>query len=65
MIRMIKLIIDKLYESVENKGNVCVGLDTAVNYLPPSFSEKFTSVENALFQFNKQKIGRASCRERV
>ena len=30
---MDKLIIDKLYERVEERGGVCLGLDTALDYL--------------------------------
>ena len=31
------MIIDKLFESVENKGHVCVGLDTALAILTSGF----------------------------
>ncbi|PRR79090.1 orotidine 5'-phosphate decarboxylase [Clostridium liquoris] len=50
------MIIDKLYESVENKGHVCVGLDTSLDYIPKHFMSKFVSEEEALFQFNKEII---------
>ena len=46
------MIIDRLYEEVENKGPVCVGLDTAVEYIPESFLKKFISDEDAEFGFN-------------
>jgi orotidine-5'-phosphate decarboxylase len=36
------VIIDKLYEVVNKKGNVCVGLDTSVDYIPKEFLDKFT-----------------------
>ena len=29
--------MDKLYEAVEARGPVCVGLDTAFSYLPADF----------------------------
>lgn len=48
------MIIDRLYESVEKKGNVCVGLDTAVEYVPNSFKAKYENIEDALFEFNKR-----------
>lgn len=47
------MIIDKLYESVEKKGPVCVGLDTAVEYLPKEFLSKYNFLEHALFRFNQ------------
>lgn len=50
------MIIDKLYESVSKKGNVCVGLDTDLSYLPKSFLEKHENIEDALFSFNKRII---------
>jgi orotidine-5'-phosphate decarboxylase len=53
------MIIDRLYESVEKKGNVCVGLDTAVEYIPESFRLKFNNIEDALFEFNKRIIDAA------
>ena len=33
------MIIDKLYESVEKKGHVCLGLDTDITYIPKGFLE--------------------------
>ncbi len=50
------MIIDKLFDSVEKKGHVCVGLDTALEYLPVGFSSKFESEEQALYRFNQQII---------
>ena len=40
----------KLYETIREKGFVCVGLDSHMDYIPT---------------YIKKKIGRASCRERV
>jgi orotidine-5'-phosphate decarboxylase len=50
------MIIDKLYESVENKGPVCVGLDTAVEYIPKSFINKYNYLDHAIFRFNQKII---------
>jgi orotidine-5'-phosphate decarboxylase len=50
------LIIDRLFESVEKKGNVCVGLDTALEYLPLDFKNKFVHEDHALYRFNQQII---------
>jgi orotidine-5'-phosphate decarboxylase len=50
------MIIDKLFDSVEKKGHVCVGLDTSLEYIPKWFSAKFESPENAIFEFNKRII---------
>ena len=52
---MDKLIIDKLYERVEERGVVCLGLDTALEYLPSHVLEGRT-VSEALFHFNKEII---------
>lgn len=50
------MIIDKLYERVEKVGNVCVGLDTSLDYIPVDFRNKFETIEDAMFQFNKKII---------
>lgn len=50
------MIIDKLFKVVEEKGHVCVGLDTDISYIPKNFMEKFNSIEDALFNFNKEII---------
>jgi hypothetical protein len=50
------MIIDRLYESVKKNGHVCVGLDTAVEYIPDSFRAKFNNIEDALFEFNRSII---------
>jgi len=50
------MIIDKLYESVEKNGNVCLGLDTDLTYLPKEFLNRFESIDEAMFQFNKEII---------
>lgn len=45
-------IIDKLYDRVEKRGVVCVGLDTALDYVPDHIKEGRTPGE-AIFEFNK------------
>lgn len=50
------MIIDRLYADVEKKGNVCVGLDTDLSYIPQGFLNKFTNIEDAIFEFNKKII---------
>ena len=45
-------IIDKLYKRVEERGVVCVGLDTSIDYVPESLKNGKTTGE-AVFEFNK------------
>lgn len=52
---MASYIIDKLYDRVEKRGVVCVGLDTALSYVPDHIKEGRTAGE-AIFEFNKQII---------
>ena len=52
---MTNYIIDKLYDRVEKRGVVCVGLDTALDYVPECIKEGRTPGE-AIFEFNKQII---------
>jgi orotidine-5'-phosphate decarboxylase len=48
--------MDKLYEAVAAKGHVCVGLDTAVDYIPPGERKAATSDADAVLAFNKALI---------
>ena len=48
-------IIDRLYKSVEEKGFVCVGLDTSLDYIPEKY-KKDKTISEALFDFNKEII---------
>ena len=48
--------IDKLFEAVAAKGHVCVGLDTAVEYVPPAERRRATSDAEAVLAFNKALI---------
>lgn len=47
------MIIDKLYEEVKSKGPVCLGLDTAVEYIPEVLLKSCSSAEEAVLKFNK------------
>jgi orotidine-5'-phosphate decarboxylase len=48
-----KNIMDRLFESVEKKGHVCLGLDTDLSYIPDDFSSHYISVSEKIFNFNK------------
>ncbi|MCH3962766.1 MAG: orotidine-5'-phosphate decarboxylase [Clostridium sp.] len=50
------MIIDRLYESVKQKGPVCVGLDTSVEYMPENIKESSESIEDAIFEYNRNII---------
>ena len=47
------MIIDKLFKEVGKKGNVCVGLDSHLDYIPDYIKAKYQDVDEILFQFNK------------
>ena len=50
------MIIDRLYKNVEKKGNVCVGLDTRLDYIPSRLKEQYKDIGEIIFQFNKRII---------
>lgn len=50
------MIIDRLYGEVEKKGNVCVGLDSKLEYIPKKLKEKYQDIDKIIFQFNKKII---------
>ncbi|WP_297280621.1 orotidine-5'-phosphate decarboxylase [uncultured Anaerococcus sp.] len=52
-------IIDKLYQVIEEKGFVCVGLDTSLDYIPDDL-KKEKSISEAIFDFNKEIIDNTS-----
>lgn len=54
------MMIDKLFENVKNKSCVCVGLDTDLSYLPQNFADKFSSLEDKIFEFNKRIIDKTA-----
>ncbi|MFP3091076.1 orotidine-5'-phosphate decarboxylase [Treponema sp. TIM-1] len=45
--------MDKLYEAAAAKGHVCVGLDTAAEYLPPKERRRAASDAQAVLAFNR------------
>jgi orotidine-5'-phosphate decarboxylase len=45
--------IDKLYEAVAERGHVCVGLDTAVEYIPEKERRSAATNAGAVFAYNK------------
>lgn len=50
------MIIDKLYETVQKKGMVCVGLDSSLDYIPDEIKDEYQDVDRIIFQFNKRII---------
>lgn len=52
---MKNLIIDKLFNRVKERGVVCVGLDTALEYIPEHLFNERTEYE-AIVEYNKQII---------
>ena len=50
------MIIDKLYDEVKKKGNVCVGLDTHMDYIPGAMKDEYKDLAEIIFQFNKRII---------
>ena len=50
------MIIDKLFDEVEKKGNVCVGLDTHMDYIPQEMKDEYGDISELMFQFNKKVI---------
>lgn len=47
------MIIDKLYEQVQSKGNSCVGLDTDISYIPKGLMSLHANFEDAIFEYNR------------
>lgn len=54
------MIIDKLYNAVRDKGIVCVGLDTRLDYIPQEMKDKYQDIEDIIFEFNKRIIDSTS-----
>lgn len=50
------MIIDKLYKEVKQKGNVCLGLDSSLDYIPDTVKEKYQDIDKIIFEFNKEII---------
>ena len=47
------LQMDRLYESVQEKGHVCVGLDTDFSYLPEGFADPALTAGENIVRYNK------------
>lgn len=50
------MIIDRLFDEVKKKGNVCVGLDTHLDYIPGQMKSEYKDISELIFQFNKRII---------
>ncbi len=54
------MIIDRLYKKVEENGQVCVGLDTHLDYIPSYIKNEEENIEDMIFRFNKEIIDATS-----
>ena len=45
------MIIDRLYEAVKEKGFVCVGLDSHLDYIPNYIKEKHEKISDIIFEY--------------
>jgi len=54
------LIIDRLFNEVNKKGNVCVGLDTHLGLIPDRIKKEYQQIDEVLFQFNKEIIDKTA-----
>lgn len=52
-------IIDRLYNQVEEKGFLCVGLDTSLDYIPKEYKAN-KLIHQAIFDFNREIIDATS-----
>lgn len=50
------MIIDRLFKEVEDKGIVCVGLDTSLDYIPEEIKVRYQDIDDIIFEFNKRII---------
>lgn len=50
------MIIDRLFEDISKKGHVCLGLDTAVEYIPQNVLDKNVNLEDGIFEYNRRII---------
>jgi len=48
--------MDKLYEKVAEKGHVCVGLDTCIDFVPQAERQKYANDAQAVLAYNKALI---------
>lgn len=54
------MIVDILYEVVKEKGFVCVGLDSHLDYIPNYIKEKHEKLSDIIFEYNKTIIDATS-----
>ena len=54
------MIVDRLYEAVKEKGFVCVGLDSHLDYIPNHIKEKHEKISDIIFEYNKTIIDATS-----
>lgn len=54
------MIVDRLYEAVKEKGFVCVGLDSHLDYIPNYIKEKHEKISDVIFEYNKTIIDATS-----
>ena len=47
------MIVDRLYEAVKEKGFVCVGLDSHLDYIPNYIKQKHEKISDVIFEYNK------------
>lgn len=46
-------LMDRLFQAVEEKGHVCLGLDTDLSYLPEGFTAQYRDEYEAMLAFNQ------------
>lgn len=54
------MIVDRLYEAVKEKGFVCVGLDSHLDYIPNYIKEKHEKLSDVICEYNKTIIDATS-----
>ena len=54
------MIGDRLYEAVKEKGFVCVGLDSHLDYIPNYIKERHEKLSDVIFEYNKTIIDATS-----
>lgn len=54
------MIVDRLYEALKEKGFVCVGLDSHLDYIPNYIKEKHEKLSDVIFEYNKTIIDATS-----
>ncbi|MEB3059274.1 orotidine-5'-phosphate decarboxylase [Parvimonas sp. D9] len=54
------MIVDRLYEAVKEKGFVCIGLDSHLDYIPNYIKQKHEKISDVIFEYNKTIIDATS-----